>query len=220
MALKAVLFDLDGTLVDSVSGLHQAVDTVLKEQGATEGCDVDEVRHWIGNGPQKLIQRAIESRGITMDPEDALAAFRGHYANTLFSAEFYPGVPEGLDQLKASGLRLACITNKSSHFTGPFLQHLGMGGTFDAVLCGDQVEHPKPHPQSLEVVCRQFGIKPAEALMVGDSVNDLLPAREIGMPALAVSYGYHQGQDLQAYGAQAVTDEFSQVVECVIQGLD
>ncbi|GGX43448.1 HAD family hydrolase [Saccharospirillum salsuginis] len=215
MGLKAVLFDLDGTLVDSVSGLHQAVNAVLIEQGG-DGCSVDEVRHWVGNGPKKLIQRALESRGIDMSPEDGLAAFREHYARTLFSAEFYPGVPQGLARLKAAGLRLACITNKSSHFTGPFLTHMGLSDTFDAVLCGDQVEHPKPHPESLIRICEGFEIEPDQALMVGDSVNDLIPARDIGMPALAVSYGYHQNQNLADYDAEAVLDDFSAIVERVL----
>ena len=215
MALHAVLFDLDGTLVDSVGGLHQAVNAVLVEQSGHE-CSVDEVRHWIGNGPEKLIQRALESRGIDMSPEDGLSAFREHYARTLFSAEFYPGVPEGLARLKATGLRLACITNKSSHFTGPFLEHLGLSDTFDAVLCGDQVDHPKPHPESLIRMCEGFELEPAQALMVGDSVNDLMPARDIGMPALAVSYGYHQNQNLADYGAEAVVDDFTDIVDRVL----
>lgn len=218
MALKAVLFDLDGTLVDSVNGLHQAVDAVLGEQGGRP-CSVDEVRHWIGNGPQKLIQRALESRGVAMSPEDGLAAFRDHYAQTLFNAEFYPGVPEGLARLKAAGLQLACITNKSSHFTGPFLDHLGMTPVFDTVLCGDQVEYPKPHPQSLTRVCQTFDITPGDAVMVGDSVNDLIPARDIGMPAIAVSYGYHQGEELAEYGAQAVEDDFTVIVDTVLSRL-
>lgn len=215
MGVRAVLFDLDGTLVDSVGGLHQAVNAVLVERGG-QSCTVDEVRHWIGNGPKKLIQRALESRGVDMSPEDGLAAFREHYARTLFHAEFYPGVPDGLATLKTAGLRLACITNKSSHFTGPFLDHLGMTDWFDIVLCGDQVDHPKPHPQSLVRVCEGFGIEPAQALMVGDSVNDLIPARDIGMPALAVSYGYHQNRNLADYGAEAVLDAFDAVVDRVL----
>lgn len=210
--LQAVLFDLDGTLVDSVPGIHQAVNAVLLDiVGVT--CSQDEVRHWIGNGPTKLIERALASRHSRLDAVAGLKAFREHYARTMFNAEFYPGVPEGLQRLKQAGLELACITNKSSVFTSPFLQHMGLATHFKTVICGDEVKHAKPHPQSLSLACKRLGVQPDEAMMVGDSINDLLPARELAMASVAVSYGYHQNEPLAKYGPQLVTNDFAAVVD-------
>lgn len=217
--LKAVLFDLDGTLVDSVPGIHQAVNAVLEETlGAT--CSEEDVRHWIGNGPARLIERALLSRRVGMDAIAGLKAFRTHYAKTLYNAHCYPGVREGLARLEQAGLKLACITNKSSVFTGPFLKHMGLDGHFEAVLCGDEVDHPKPHPESLAVVCGRLGVEAEEALMVGDSINDLLPAKELGMASVAVSYGYHQNQPLADYGPRLVTEDFTAVIDYCLQRVD
>lgn len=210
MSLKAVLFDLDGTLVDSVPGLADAVNGVLAELNAPL-CHQDDVRVWVGNGPQKLIERALEFRGISMPAGEAIERFRHHYNHTLGNAVCYLGVREGLAALKEAGLKLACVTNKSSHFTEPFLRQLELTDTFDRVLCGDEVDRPKPDPQSLEIVCQDFEITPAEAIMVGDSVNDLIPAETIGMPRIAVSYGYHQNRPLDAHHPVLITDQFSAV---------
>lgn len=211
MTLKAVLFDLDGTLVDSVPGLTEAVNGVLAEHDGAP-CREEEVRVWVGNGPLKLVERALEFRALTLPPDQAMAAFRRHYERTLGNARCYPGVRQGLAQLKAAGLQLACITNKSSHFTEPFLQQLELDGYFDTVLCGDEVERPKPDPQSLQRVCQRLGIEAAEAIMVGDSVNDLMPAEAIGMARIAVSYGYHQNKPLDAHQPLLISDDFAEVV--------
>lgn len=211
MNLKAVLFDLDGTLVDSVPGLAAAVNGVLAELEG-ELCSEDQVRVWVGNGPQKLIERALEFRGIRWPSEQALERFRHYYNQTLGNAVCYPGVREGLAELKTAGLKLACVTNKSSHYTEPFLRQLELTDYFDAVLCGDEVDRPKPDPQSLQLICERFGITASEAMMVGDSVNDLIPAESMAMPRIAVSYGYHQNKPLAAHGPIVIAHHFNQVV--------
>ncbi|MFG1495438.1 HAD family hydrolase [Saccharospirillum sp. HFRX-1] len=213
MTLKAVLFDLDGTLVDSVPGLAEAVNGVLVELGG-EPCSEDQVRVWVGNGPQKLIERALEFRTIDLPSDQALERFRHYYQQTLGNAVCYPGVREGLAQLKNTGLKLACVTNKSSHYTEPFLRQLELTNYFDAVLCGDEVDRPKPDPQSLHILCDRFGIHASEAIMVGDSVNDLIPAEKIAMPRIAVSYGYHQNKPLDVHEPILITDNFSDVIAC------
>lgn len=209
---KAILFDLDGTLVDSARGIHAALDGVLKTLTGT-GCTIDEVRRWVGNGPEKLVERGLYSRGYEDDASEGHALFREAYQRTLSQADVYPGVVAGLQKLQGEGLRLACITNKSSHFTGDFLAELGLASFFDRVLCGDEVERPKPDPQSLIQVCAEFNIQPAQAIMVGDSVNDLDPAYQIGMPGIAVSYGYHGDVPLEPYKPLAIVDNFEAVVE-------
>jgi len=209
---KAILFDLDGTLVDSARGIHAALDEVLRSLTGN-GCSIDEVRRWVGNGPEKLVERGLYSHGYEDDASQAHALFREAYQRTLAQADVYPGVIEGLRILQQEGLRLACITNKSSHFTGTFLAELGLAAFFDRVLCGDEVERPKPDPQSLAQVCVEFGIEPAEAIMVGDSVNDLEPAYLIGMPGIAVGYGYHGNVPLEPFKPLAIVDNFEAVME-------
>lgn len=209
---KAILFDLDGTLVDSARGIHAALDEVLRTLTGN-GCSIDEVRRWVGNGPQKLVERGLNSRGYKNDPSQAHALFRDAYQQTLLQADVYPGVVSGLGRLQDNGLKLACITNKVSLYTGTFLAELGLAAFFDRVLCGDEVERPKPDPQSLNQVCAEFGIKPAEAIMVGDSANDLEPAYVIGMPGIAVGYGYHGNVPLEQFHPVAIVDSFDAVVD-------
>lgn len=209
---KAILFDLDGTLVDSARGIHAALDEVLKTITGT-GCSIDEVRRWVGNGPEKLVERGLYSHGYEDDAGEAHILFREAYQRSLLQADIYPGVIEGLRTLQGKGLRLACITNKSSHFTGTFLAELGLATFFDRVLCGDEVERPKPDPQSLIQVCTDFNIPPAQAIMVGDSANDLEPAHLIGMPGIAVGYGYHGDVPLEPFKPLAIVDNFEAVVE-------
>ncbi|PTY37871.1 phosphoglycolate phosphatase [Saccharospirillum sp. MSK14-1] len=215
MTLKAVLFDLDGTLVDSVPGLTEAVNGVLAELGG-EVCNDDQVRVWVGNGPQKLIERALAFRAMDLPSEQALERFRHYYEQTLGNAVCYPGVRTGLAALRKAGLKLACVTNKSSHYTEPFLRQLELADAFDEVLCGDEVDRPKPDPQSLQILCDRFGISTREAMMVGDSVNDLIPAETIGMPRIAVSYGYHQNKPLDVHQPLLLTDHFNEVVACCL----
>lgn len=210
--VTAILFDLDGTLVDSARGIHAALNEVLTTLTG-HGCSIDDVRRWVGNGPEKLVERGLYSHGYEDDASRAHALFREAYQRTLMQADIYPGVIKGLATLQQQGLRLACITNKSSHFTGTFLAELGLASFFERVLCGDEVERPKPDPQSLVQVCAEFGIEPAAAIMVGDSENDLKPAHAIGMRGIAVGYGYHGDLPLEAFHPLAIVDDFESVVK-------
>lgn len=213
--LRAVLFDLDGTLLDSVPGIHQAADRALFEQQQRH-CTLEQVRHWVGNGPRVLMERALGTADSDII-EAGLQTFERHYAETLFNAELYPGVADGLQQLLGAGLRLACLTNKPSPFTRVILQHVGIDAMFDLVICGDQVEHPKPHPQSLLVACDHLKVHVKEAIMVGDSVNDLLPARVLEMPSVAVTWGYHGGASLNDHAPAFMARDFTDVVSFAMQ---
>ena len=217
---QAVLFDLDGTLVDSVPGIHQALHQALSQHTGA-GCSINDVRHWVGNGPHRLVQRgltSVQGKAFTTELLDAtLNTFNQGYAQCVYNGALYSGVADGLWKLQQAGLRLACITNKPWPFTEPYLEHLGIAQHFDTVICADQVTQPKPHPESLSLACTRFDIKPGQAVMVGDSVNDLAPALALEMPAIAVSYGYHQNESLADQQPVLIADSFADVLDALLK---
>lgn len=213
--LQAVLLDLDGTLVDSVPGIHQALRGALIAHTG-QGCTLAETRQWVGNGPEKLVARALSAQASTQPVASVLATFSQHYAQTVFNGALYPGVRDGLQALTAAGLKLACITNKPSRFTEPYLRHLGIADQFVTVICADQVSRPKPHPESLQLACERLDTNVSTALMVGDSANDLAPANALGMRCVAVSYGYDQNEPLSDYRPALIAGEFAAVVAFVL----
>ncbi|HEX4300463.1 MAG TPA: phosphoglycolate phosphatase [Gammaproteobacteria bacterium] len=207
--IKLVAFDLDGTLVDSASDIARAVDRALLELGQrTHG--VEEVKGWVGEGLSKLLKRALTGE-LDGEPDPALLArcreeFHRFYKEALcVDTRFYPGALEALDALR-SRCKLACITNKATEFTLPLLKILGVSGRFDVVVCADTLKVLKPDPAPLFYAAAQVGVVPAACCMVGDSRNDILAAKAAGFYAVAVSYGYRQGTDLLALGADLEVD--------------
>ena len=206
--IRAVAFDLDGTLLDTLPDLAAAGNAMLRDIGRAE---VDEVvvRRFIGDGLRVLVRRLITGQmEAEPDPaqyEAALAAYLGHYRNALHvHTRPYDGMFDGLIALKAGGARLACITNKAETFTHPLLQHFGLTSYFDQVIGGDTLPRRKPDPLQLIHCCEQFGIEPASLLMVGDSPNDVRAARAAGSPVVCLPYGYRGDLDVRALEADAI----------------
>ena len=200
--IEAVLFDLDGTLVDSAPDLGLAVDRMLADLGRQPVGEA-QVRAWVGNGARRLVERALSGRvdgrvdADTLEP--ALERFFRHYADCLVDhTRPYPDVEEALEQLSALGLRLAVVTNKPARFTMPLLAELDLRRHFMAVISGDTLTSRKPDPQPLLLAARHCGVAAARSLMVGDSVNDIHAARAAGMPVACVPYGYNLGGDIVA----------------------
>lgn len=214
---KMILLDLDGTLVDSVPDLAYSVDVMLERLGLPKRGEA-QVRRWVGNGVERLVGRALTG---TMDGapdpalfERALPLFMEIYAaNTSARSVLYPGVREGLDYLRAAGYRLGCVTNKPGRFTEPLLRALGIRDYFELVVSGDTLSRKKPDPEPLLHAARHFGVRPDEALMVGDSVSDVKAARAAGFRVVCVSYGYNHGMDIRAAQPDAVIDSLVQLRE-------
>ncbi|MEN1926656.1 phosphoglycolate phosphatase [Luteimonas sp. MJ293] len=207
-----VLFDLDGTLVDSASDIATAVNRMLAEEGLAE---VDEslVRSWIGDGSGMLLETALEHVGSPRTTEELLPRFMKHYGDTLLlSPQLYPGVRETLDALAAKGVTMAVCTNKPEPFVAPLLKELQIDGAFSGVVGAGTLPERKPHPQPLLHLAEQSGIEPERCLMVGDSPTDFNAARAAGMPVVLVSYGYPRGFDLHGAGALAVIDRFEELL--------
>ncbi len=207
--VRAVLIDLDGTLLDTVDDLAAAANAMRADYGYGDGgghapLAVAVVQRYVGRGMAHLVQCCWSDLPAPL-PADAVEVFRRHYRWTNGrSARVYPGVVEGLAALKNAGLRLACVTNKAQDFVPPLLEASGLAGWFDQVICGDTLARAKPDPLPLQHACAVFGIAPHEAVMIGDSLNDVQAARAAGCPVFCVPYGYAEGASMRAEDCDAI----------------
>ncbi|MFW1677471.1 phosphoglycolate phosphatase [Pontibacter sp. JAM-7] len=214
---QLVMFDLDGTLVDSVPDLAVAVDRMLQALDRPVAGE-QKVRQWVGNGAAVLVQRAL-SGAIKVEPQldaaltkRALALFMSFYAEaTAEHSVLYPGVRSCLDQLQQAGVALGLVTNKPICFTTPLLAQLGLSSYFAVVLGGDSVAVKKPDPQMLFACLQAAEVAPEMSLMVGDSKNDVLAARAAGCPVACVSYGYNHGESIVASSPDLLVDSLMEL---------
>ena len=182
------------------------------------------VRGLVGDGVTRLLKRALTGdRNGEPDAkqfEQAMQLFGRAYSGHLcVESRLYPGALELLRDLEGRA-RIACVTNKSSLFTLPLLNELGIDAYFDITVSGDTVPALKPDPQPLLYASERLGMAPAACCMVGDSKNDVLAARAAGFRAVALSYGYRQGADLMALGAEVQFDSLPELLPWLrVQGL-
>lgn len=212
---RMILIDLDGTLIDSVPDLAFSVDAMMRELGLPERGE-PAVRNWVGNGVERLVKRALVN-DLDAEPdaeqfERALPVFmRIYQENTAGRSPLYPGVREGLHQLKAAGYRLGCVTNKAERFTVPLLREKGILDDFEIVVAGDALPQKKPDPAPLLHAAERLGVDPAEALMVGDSKSDVKAARAAGFQIVCMTYGYNHGNDIRDEHPDAVLDRLDEL---------
>jgi phosphoglycolate phosphatase len=212
---QMILIDVDGTLVDSVPDLTFCVDEMMKALGRPVHGEA-RVRNWVGNGVERLVRRALigelDGEPDEADYQKAYPIFLDLYAeNTSKRSCLYPGIREGLDYLKAAGYKLGCVTNKAAQFTVPLLTDLGVAGDFSIIVSGDTLPQKKPDPAPLLHAARFFGVDPAQALMVGDSVSDVKAARAAGFQIVCMSYGYNHGEDIRKSHPDAVLDALTEI---------
>lgn len=221
--VNAVVFDLDGTLIHTAPDLARAVNRMRKDLGMSTLPEND-VMNWIGNGATRLVKRAL-TESWDGEPEAELfekghALFHRHYLEGVCEhSEPYPDVRDALIALKARGFRLACVTNKPQAFTEPLLEELELDGFFETVISGDSLAKKKPDPLPLTHICDLFGIAPQDAILIGDSVNDVRAAKAAGMPVICVTYGYNQGLDLTKYDPNAIIASFKELAD-ILQTID
>ncbi len=216
-----ILFDVDGTLVDSVPDLAWCVDRMMEQLGLPPRGEA-KVRNWVGNGVEALVRRALIDRlDGEADPElfrRAYPLFLELYAdNTSKRSHLYPGVKEALSGLKKAGYRLGSVTNKAEQFTLPLLEALGIRDRFEIVISGDTLPRKKPDPLPLLHAAEFFGVRPQDSLMVGDSVSDVKAARAAGFRIVCMSYGYNHGEEIRDANPDAVIDEMTQLAELLPQ---
>ena len=212
---KLVMIDVDGTLVDSVPDLAYCVDQMMiRLEMPIRG--EERVRHWVGNGVPRLVERALtdELDGFPSQEafDKAYPIFLDLYAqNSSVRSTLYEGVIEGLDYLKSKDCLLSCVTNKAEQFTLPLLKSLGIIDYFGIVISGDTLEKKKPDPLPLIHGANFFKINPKECLMLGDSVSDVKAARAAGFQIICMSYGYNHGNNIADENPDLVIDSMNQL---------
>ena len=214
MKRVALVFDLDGTLVDSVPDLRAALNTVLRELGRRE-LAAGEVRGMIGDGVPALVRRGLAATGEAVGFAAAHARFVELYeADPTTLSQLYPGVAETLAGLRDGGARLAVCTNKPQAATIGVLEGLGIAGYFTAVLGGDVLPVKKPDPGHLLAAVKRLGGTPGEAAMIGDNENDYEAARGAGIPVLLMRYGYLRAP-AESLAPDAWLDRFADIPEAL-----
>ena len=224
MNKQLLIFDFDGTLIDSVPDLADATNAMLTTLGK-DTYPIETIRNWIGNGSRMLVERALVG-DITV-PEGALTKAEADHAEQIFFEAYtkiggsktvaYPDVDSGLKQLHAAGYTLALVTNKPIRFVPKILQTFGWQDLFSEVMGGDSLSTKKPDPAPLLHVCTQLGITPDQAIMIGDSRNDILAGQNANMDTLGLSYGYNYGQDIRELGPTEAFDNFADLVAWIMK---
>ncbi|XXN63030.1 phosphoglycolate phosphatase [Enterobacter ludwigii] len=217
--IRALAFDLDGTLVDSAPGLAQAIDHALADlQLPPPGVALAST--WIGNGADVMMSRAL-TWALGREPHaeeqrDARALFDKYYAQTVEAGStLFPQVKETLAALQAKGLPLAIVTNKPTPFVAPLLKSLGIAEYFTQIIGGDDVIVKKPHPAAIFLVLGHFGVLPGQLLFVGDSRNDILAAQAAGVPNIGMTFGYNYGEPIATSLPDLTLDSFDELLPAI-----
>lgn len=205
MYKKLIIFDLDGTLLNTLADLHRSVNFALESEGLP-GRSMEEVRSFVGNGILNLVRRSVPSGTDERKTLRVFEAFRGHYAlHSMDSTTAYDGIAELLEKLKASGCRLGVVSNKADAAAKPIIAHY-FPGIFDCVVGERRGVRKKPAPDSVLEIMQTSGCNPEESVYIGDSEVDILTAKNAGCDCIAVSWGFRSREFLQQNGAATVCD--------------
>ena len=213
---KLLIFDFDGTLIDSVPDLALSINYMLRELGFNSANE-ETIHTWVGNGAQTLVRRALTSQMEIFDAvyfNKALTIFLNYYAeHACIKTRAYPHVASTLKALHLQGYTMAIVTNKPFRFIEPILKGLALDEYFDYHVGADSLEKKKPEPEPLLHVCQKLNVPVENSLMIGDSKNDILAAKNANMDSVGVTYGYNYGEDITLYEPDIVIDDFSKMLE-------
>jgi len=205
---RAVLIDLDGTLLDTAPDIAAAGNRML----AALGCpprDRAAMATYVGKGIAIFVRRALAGT-LDGEPDDAVFARALPIFERCYAEESgrrsrpYPGARDGVDALRRMGLALGCVTNKSERYTRALLEATGFAASFDVLVCGDTVARKKPDPLPVLHACAQLGVAPGQALVIGDSLNDVAAARAAGCAVWCVPYGYNEGRPVESLACDRI----------------
>lgn len=212
LAVQGVMIDLDGTMVDTMGDFDLALNAMLAEL-QLPAIARSTIGQLVGKGSEHLIRQTLQQVGADAARFDtAFASYQRHYGEINGQqSRLFDGVQQGLEQLQALGLPLACLTNKPQAHAEVLLQRLGIAGYFRCVFGGDAFARKKPDPLPLLETARALGTDPAVTLMLGDSSNDAQAAHAAGCPVLLVDYGYNHGQPIREVPAQGYLSSMAQL---------
>ena len=210
---ELIIFDLDGTLVDSAPDLALAINAMLDDLKLPRVSE-DSVRLWVGNGSAKLVERTLAHHESAVAQTEAHALFMQHYqANLNRASRLYEHCKVVLEGIKAKGIPMALVTNKPFEFVPPLLEALGIETYFELMIGGDSLAEKKPSPLPLLHCAEQLAVPVSACLMVGDSKADIQSAKAANMPIVALSQGYNQGLDLSTFGPDALIPQLKNLPE-------
>jgi phosphoglycolate phosphatase len=218
MRKRLITFDLDGTLLDSGPEISSSVNATLASRGIPP-VDMEVIVSFIGQGTRDLMRKVLAVSDPSMSEDeleawlrDIMPAFTREYESAVGTmAEVYPGVEGGLATLQKAGIRMAIVSNKEYHCAEKLLRKCGLLPHFDIVLGGDSLPRKKPHPMPIHHVLEQLAMSGCETAHVGDSRTDIESARNAGVAAWAVPYGYNYGEPI----ARAEPDRIFRSIDAV-----
>jgi len=214
---ELIIFDLDGTLINSVPDLATSVNFMLNKLNRKTFSE-DEIHKWVGNGATALVKRALSgSREIKEINETlfnkAFEIFMTYYQNNVCEKTIiYPNVKETLEKLQHK--KLAIVTNKPYKFIEPILKKLDID-MFDLYIGADSLDEKKPSPKPLLYVCKKFNINPKNAIMIGDSKNDIISAKNANIESVGVTWGYNYGESIEKYNPDYIIDDMQKLLEII-----
>jgi len=218
-SLKAVIFDLDGTLVDTADEFVVIVQALRAEHGR-EAMDPQRIRASVSNGARALVSLALDIAEDSAGFETQRLRLLELYSGVLGSvARLYPGIAELLGELERRNVSWGIATNKPRAYTAPLLERLNLQPQPGSVVCPDDVTERKPHPESLLRNCRELGCNPDQAIYIGDHLRDIEAGRRAGMYTIAAAYGYIEpGDDPYSWGADAHADSSADLGKMILGG--
>ncbi len=203
--IRAVLFDLDGTLADTSGEICEALGLAFAELGLAP-LRLEDVERLIGRGIASMVERALQQAGGA-DVAQAIERFQVHYAKTVAtSAQLFPSTLDGIGRLHAHGFAMAVVTNKTRAFSERLLDRLQVRAIVPLLVAGDDGFAKKPEGDMLLAACAQLGRLPRETLMIGDSANDVAAARAAGCLAWCVPFGYNEGRSVATLGCDRLVE--------------
>ena len=213
--IRSIAIDLDGTLLDTIPDLCNAVNLVLADLSLAP-LPIELVKTFVGKGLGEHMRKSLRT-AMGREPDDAekahaMALYRAHYAAHIADhTTIYPAVVEGLEAFKSRGLPMSVVTNKWTSNTETLLAHFKLSAYFDHIVCGDTLTSNKPDPGMMFYSAGRFGVHPHEMLMIGDSGNDSRAAQAAGSPVVLMTYGYSEGENVADLRANAIVSTFAAI---------
>jgi phosphoglycolate phosphatase len=211
---KAVLFDLDGTLIDTAPDMGGALNRLLLEEGL-EPIPIERIRPYVSQGGLVLTRLGFDSKVPESEIEPLRQRFLDHYrAIVANDSRLFDGYEGILSELEARSIPWGIVTNKPEWLTHPLLQQLDLAERSSVVIGGDTLEHRKPHPLPLQVAAERLGVNTEQCLYVGDDERDIVAGKAANMKTLVAAYGYiEDGTDIERWGADGVIDSPGELLQ-------